>query len=84
MLITGDLLDVQNIVLGSIYKVGVNLIMVCDTGRIKDGSTPVARTITMGRNRHQYSGWTSWVGIAGYMGQNPEDNSGTNLYGDGR
>ena len=64
--------------LGSVYKVGVNLIMVGDTGSIKEVSTPVARIGAMVRNHHQYSGWNSWVGIAGYIGQNPEDHSITN------
>ena len=41
--------------------------MVGDTGIIKEGSTTVTRTSNMGRNHHQYSGWNSWFGIAGYM-----------------
>ena len=39
---------------------------------------PVSGTRTTGTNHHQYTGWSSWVGIAGNMGQNPEAYSGTN------
>ena len=51
--------------LGSVHKVGVNLLIIGDTGGLKEVSTPITRNRTLGRNRHQYKGWSLWVGIIG-------------------
>ena len=78
MWMMGNILDLHKNGVGKRLEGGVDLIMVWDIGRLKEGSDPVASTRTMGRNRHQYTGWSSWVGISGNMEQNPEDHSGTN------
>ena len=44
--------------------------MVGDTAHIKKILTPETITSTMGRNRHQHSERSSWIGITGQMGKN--------------
>ena len=62
--IMGEILDLI-FFLGSVHKVGVNLLIIGDTGGLKEVSTPITRNRTLGRNRHQYKGWSLWVGIIG-------------------
>ena len=57
------------ILLGSVLEEGVDLLVVRDMGWVKKRSNPFSSKSTVGRNRHQHSGRSSWVSASVYMGK---------------